>query len=938
MGLRNRMILLFLAAGLVPILLIGSLSSYLSTDALMDSSYGQLQAMRSVKKLQIESFFAERQGDMGVLVETVSTIRQESMDKLTAVRSIKKNQIEKFFSERFGDLHVLAQSSDAARMYRVLKQYHDDTGVLATGNYDVTTPEYKSLWRNNSKFLNNYVEAYGYYDMFIICAAHGHVMYTAARESDLGQNLKHGPLANSGLGKLWAKVVETDKPAAVDYEPYAPSNNEAAFFIGEPIKINGRTVAVVALQISLDAINEIMTERTGLGKTGETYLVGQDMLMRSDSFLDPKHHTVQASFANPEKGKADTEAVRLALSGKTGADVIMDYNGNPVLSAYAPIKVADMTWGILSEIDVAEAFSPIDTDGNEYFKKYQEMYGYYDLFLINPNGYVFYSAFKEPDYQTNMVSGKYSSSNLGELTRKVLSSKEFGFADFQPYAPSNGAPAAFIAQPVIHDGETEIVIALQLSLEAINKIMQEREGMGETGETYLVGPDLRMRSDSFLDPKGHSVEASFAGTVQNNGVDTEAAREAVSGKTGAKVITDYNGNPVLSAYSPVKVFNTNWGILAEIDEAEVEAPVNALLMYVLIIALVMIVGVVAIALVVSIRLLRTLGNEPEVIEGIAQQVAAGDLDLTFDESKGQATGVYAAMKEMAEQLIGVVSEVRSGSENVASGSEQLSATAGAVSEGATEQAASVEEVSSSAEQMAASIRRNSTNAQETEKIASRTANDAREGGEAVQQTVSAMKNIADKISIIEEIARQTNLLALNAAIEAARAGEHGKGFAVVAAEVRKLAEKSGEAAAEISELSTESVDVAEKAGKLLDQILPDIQKTAELVEEISSASTEQDVGATQISTAMQQLDSVIQQNASASEEMASTAEELSGQSEQLMQTMSFFKLTDRAALPRGAGGNRVRATSAPAQPLPQGPATSHAGFEMDMEDEDLQRF
>jgi methyl-accepting chemotaxis protein len=194
------------------------------------------------------------------------------------------------------------------------------------------------------------------------------------------------------------------------------------------------------------------------------------------------------------------------------------------------------------------------------------------------------------------------------------------------------------------------------------------------------------------------------------------------------------------------------------------------------------------------------------------------------------------------------------------------------------------------EEMTSSIRQNSDNSSQTEKIAMKSASDARDGGKAVNETVSAMKEIASKISIIEEIARQTNLLALNAAIEAARAGEHGKGFAVVASEVRKLAERSQTAAGEISTLSTHSVMVAEAAGEMLEKMVPDIQRTSELVQEISASSKEQDTGAEQISKAIQQLDSVIQQNASASEEMASTSEELSGQAEQLKDSISFFRI------------------------------------------------
>jgi methyl-accepting chemotaxis protein len=297
----------------------------------------------------------------------------------------------------------------------------------------------------------------------------------------------------------------------------------------------------------------------------------------------------------------------------------------------------------------------------------------------------------------------------------------------------------------------------------------------------------------------------------------------------------------------------------------------------------------------GIYISKVISNPIKKSVGLLSLIASGDLTKRVDiDQKDEIGSLIIEMNNMVTRLTDIVSEVKTASENVATGSQELSASTEQLSQGTTEQAASAEEASSSMEQMTSNINQNAENAIQTEKIALKSAEDAKVGGKAVAETVNAMKDIAGKISIIEEIARQTNLLALNAAIEAARAGEHGKGFAVVASEVRKLAERSQLAAAEISKLSTSSVKVAEKAGEMLLKIVPDIEKTAELVQEISAASNEQRGGAEQINSAIQQLNQVIQQNASTGEEMASSAEELAAQAEQLESSIAFFKIDGEA--------------------------------------------
>ncbi|WP_395397512.1 methyl-accepting chemotaxis protein [Novosphingobium sp. BL-8A] len=299
------------------------------------------------------------------------------------------------------------------------------------------------------------------------------------------------------------------------------------------------------------------------------------------------------------------------------------------------------------------------------------------------------------------------------------------------------------------------------------------------------------------------------------------------------------------------------------------------------------------------------------------QVADGDLTRTVEVKSNDEIGdLLGHVNTMIERLRGVVGDATVAAENVSTGSQELSANSEQVSQGATEQAAAAEQASASMEEMAANIKQNADNAAQTEKIARQSSKDAESSGVAVNRAVGAMRTIAEKIGIVQEIARQTDLLALNAAVEAARAGEHGRGFAVVASEVRKLAERSQQASAEISAVSTETVQAAAEAGEMLSKLVPDIRRTAELVSEISVACREQDIGASQINEAIQQLDQVTQQNAGASEQISTTSEELAAQAEELQASIAYFRVTD-APVRRKAPAIAVRPAAAPARKAPQ---------------------
>ncbi len=281
------------------------------------------------------------------------SLLEQNYEMLTSMRDSKANQITNFFNERIGDIKVLSRSADVSNLVKSLEEATSQLDFNQEDKFPIDNILIKNATKNYEDFFQGYMKDYGYYDVFLINAKTGHVIYSAAKESDYGENLKYGSLKNSGLGESYTKVMQEKRPVFIDMKPYAPSNNAPAMFIASPVVINGETTSILVFQISDGAINKIMQFRKGYGDSQEDYLVGPDKLMRSDSFLDPQGHSLKVSFAN--NVKVNTDASNNAMQGKENTEIVIDYNGNPVLSAYKQVSIGnDFKWSILSEIDEEE--------------------------------------------------------------------------------------------------------------------------------------------------------------------------------------------------------------------------------------------------------------------------------------------------------------------------------------------------------------------------------------------------------------------------------------------------------------------------------------------------------------------------------------------------------------------------------------------------------
>ena len=585
--------------------------------------------------------------------------------------------------------------------------------------------------------------------------------------------------------------------------------------------------------------------------------------------------------------------------------------------------------------------------------QFLEKFGYYDIFIVEPDtGVIVYSVFKELDFATSLIDGPYSDTNFAEAFRRAKSLKgddAFAFVDFKQYLPSYDAPASFIASPVFDGAEIVAVLIFQMPLDRINEVMSVRAGLGETGETYLVGPDNLMRSNSYLDQTNRSVVASFR-NPQKGAVDTVATRSALKGESGAKAIVDYNGNPVLSAYGPVDILGERWALLSEIDEAEALAAKSEMIRD---LAIIVAVGAI-IVIVAGVMLSSSIASPVQKMTKSMEALAAGEVEVDIPgEGRGDEIGDMASTvkvfrdnairtrqleQEAAAQAERAAEEKRAGMQalastfetkisgivdGVAAAATKLNATSqsmsdtaqhassqgGSVSSSAELASQNVQTVAAAAEELSTSVTAIADQVSESYRIASTAESEANKTTDIVKQLASSAASIGEVVNLINDIAEQTNLLALNATIEAARAGEAGKGFAVVASEVKNLAGQTSKATGEIAAQISGVQDATNATVEPIESIAGTIRRMTEIATEVQSAVEEQGAATTEISrntqeaatgtrevtSSVTEISQSISEVGAAAGDVLSAAKELSVQAETPSAEVSTFVTGLRSA-------------------------------------------
>ncbi len=829
LSLRKKLLLTSLTIGLLPVFLMGLMTTYQGAKALRQGEMEHLQRVRDLKKAHIESFFLERKRDLNALMDIAQSLQNEASARLQGVVDNKKNHAELFFKERFIDAKVFSRSESLSQ---AIDQF---TGAFKVEGNRATGVAWKAVVDRYGSEIDQYCSERGFADVLLLDNT-GDVVYSTTRGSELGANVYRDPLDQTPLKAAFVSGLK--EIHIEDFAPYGSTDGDLSAFITAPVYRFGEVTGVLALRLSMTPIHDIVQTSAGMGRSGRV------------SFLTPGGPLPRL----PIEGKDRLSTVVRDVSGSAAMpsrrNVVESGSGTVRLTSVVPVAIPGLDWRLEAGVNLDEVINPADDNNNESFlSRYIQNLGYDNLYMVQPGGRVFYAARPNDILGINLLEdAKYKQTHLATLVQSVIEQRTEGNSDMIPFAASGGAPVSFSARPLLIQGKVALIIVMQMADTFINELMKTRNGHDDGGETYLVGPDHLMRSDSILDPEHYSVRASFADPGRR-AVTTPAIKEALVHRSGTMESVNYHNDPVFVAFSPVEVGGITWALIAERDRDMVLRPVQNLKLIFILLSLIITVTVLSISWWTSRRVTKTLTMVSQEIVTSAGEFAA---TIVQQERISQAqvetmSAVTAGMgrlfdtaRRSVEQADAAVAE----SENVLAlaktGEERLWALQGSMD----------------------------TNSHSSENIA--------------QQ----IRSLSDKFIQIDEIsamvtdfAVETKILAMNAAVEAVRAGEQGKGFTVLAEEIRKLAEDSKRSTdrinnlvLELRQITTGTVKESHEGAKRAQEGLAIVRETNETFSHVTESAENAAANAKQITLNLRNEEEEIKQQLENIKEMKVSAQ------------------------------------------------------------------
>ena len=969
--LRNKLLIAMLLAGLLPLGITTYVLTQRSGAALQQAAFQQLESVREVKKSQVERYFAQLHQQVRELAESTMTIDafHQLRDGFVALPEdlpsdpvhIKdyRDKVDGYYREGFGKHYqeTTGKSVDTAPLMpqtasALIAQYlyiAANPKPLGTKDELLVSEDGSRYSLAHSRFhprLRSFLKRFGYYDIFLVDANSGDVVYTTFKELDFTTNLNSGPYKDTSLARAYHAALEGTNPddsKLEDFAPYLPSYDGAASFIAAPIFDGEKKIGVLVFQMPVGEINTLMEQRAGLGESGETYLVGADHLMRSQSRFSKDNTLLER--------KIETAGVQAAFTHGPGQQRMPDYRGNDVLSSYTPLEVDGVKWVLLAEIDTTEALAAVAAQTKSATVSAvvaAVLIAVFALLLANGIARRVRGAAAIAD---NIAHGNFentivvdSKDEVGELQGALERMQSVLFV--QIMAEKNEALALKDSvqrekEEALRLGEEasrqkeaaeQMAASIQKEKEAAARLNQALESAGTAimlldleGTVSYSNPRMKQLAELHRQAlPGKGAEVDFA-TVASNAPDL---RKLVSGQQRAEVEVRFErsvfgvvANPVMNLERRHSGYVLEWvdlseqrhtedaikDLLSSATDGELEKRIEAR-------GLSGFSGWIAQSMN---GLLDTVSVPIRETNKIMQALSEGDLTRTVAGSyRGEFGRLAESVNTCIDNLRSTISGIQTSIGRVAGNAQEIATGNGELSRRTEDQALSLQRTASAMEELTSTVSQNADNAGQARTITAATSERAAMGSTVVGEAVTSMggiqqssNKIADIIGVIDEIAFQTNLLALNAAVEAARAGEQGRGFAVVASEVRALAQRSAGAAKEIKILIKDSVGQVNEGAKLVDEsgtrfqtIVKDIANLSTIIGEMAGAANEQSAGLGEINNAVIGLDTITQQNTALVEEIAAASEALRNDAMEMQQQVAFFRLDGGAV-----GGRRAAA-------------------------------